>query len=388
MEIGDQQIDRLLDRPVAYHRVFVDIAGSVHGAVMLSQAVFWNQRTPAGRDGWWWKTYREWHAETGLTRGQVDGARKALVAAGVMEFRSVGFPRKCWYRIDPVALSIALEQALGAAPRDTDVPSLFDSPNCDDASLPDYANCDDPEQAAAPDTSLTPCSAALCPDMQTVRPGTEPSSLLDCANCAEPSLPDSAPSLLNPAPSLRNSYTQFAENIQTDLTKITTEITPIPPPAPRARASPDDHQSPDPNPIALEIPAWLRRDADRHAQTAVGPAFALAADWEPGPQFADRCAMFGLPGAYTADQLGEFISFWSAEASIARQGQWEHRFLSRLKRDHLKSTAAGADRHAPRRSLDATGIDLHDTSWLDADTIAYVESGFASARRDRGEPGV
>lgn len=122
------------------------------------------------------------------------------------------------------------------------------------------------------------------------------------------------------------------------------------PPQTRAREQ-VDHLEQDPNPKALEIPAWLRRDADRCERNAAAraePAFVLSADWKPGPEFADRCAMFGLPGTYTASQLGEFISYWSAEASIARQGQWEHRFLSRLKRDSLESTTGA--RHATSRS--------------------------------------
>ena len=34
----------LLDRPIAYHRIFARLTGSVHAALMLSQAVYWQNR--------------------------------------------------------------------------------------------------------------------------------------------------------------------------------------------------------------------------------------------------------------------------------------------------------------------------------------------------------
>ena len=350
MDSGNQHIDRLLDRPVAYHRVFVDIAGSIHGAVMLSQALFWHHRVPAGRDGWWWKTYEEWDAETGLSRRLVDSARKALVAVGVMQFRSAGFPRRCWYRVDAAALNAVLEQLLAAAPTTASVPSLFDQPDCESASLADRANCE-------------------------------------------------SPSLADPPSSLAPRATQFVQGRQTDLTEITTEITTDPPPS-RGRANPAE--TPDPEPAAqdpqsaAQHPPWLRRDlelrseniAAARAELAAGAAFAMRPDWRPGPSFGDRCAMAGVPGEYTADQLGEFVSYWLGEGSIARQGQWEHRFLTRLRRTAADSASTG-DPHAPRRSARAADIDPYDESWLDDDTIAYVESGRQIGERLRaGQPVV
>src|SRR3990172_2452629 len=68
-------ITDLLDRPIAYHRVFVTLTGSVKAAILLSQAMYWQKRARQV-DGWWYKTAEEWQEETGLTRHEQDTARR------------------------------------------------------------------------------------------------------------------------------------------------------------------------------------------------------------------------------------------------------------------------------------------------------------------------
>lgn len=384
---SNPQIDRLLDRPVAYHRVFVDIAGSIHGAVMLSQALFWHHRVPAGREGWWWKTYEEWDAETGLSRRLVDSARKALVDVGVMQFRSAGFPRRCWYRIDARALNALLERMLTAAPMIAAAPSLFDAPSCDDSSLADCTNWKDNSCTENEDCGASDCLEPVCTDAPAVESCPPASSLADCTNCDSSSLAD-------PPSSLAFGARQFVQGRQTDLTKITSKNTTNTPPPTRACATPDPTDQPQPPEPPVppepepEPPDWLAREAQRRAESvsvaragqAQGAAFAMRADWEPGPKFADRCAMAGVAIEYSPEDLGEFISFWSGEGSIALQGQWEHRFLTRLRRAALDATT-GAN-HATRRPT-AADINVHDNSWLDADAIEYVRSGAEIGRRIR-----
>jgi len=67
----------LLDRPIAFHRAFARLAGSVHAGILLSQAVYWSGRTsdPAG---WFYKTQSEWEEETCLTRREQETARGLL----------------------------------------------------------------------------------------------------------------------------------------------------------------------------------------------------------------------------------------------------------------------------------------------------------------------
>lgn len=98
----------ILDRPIAFQRVFVKVTGSITGALLLSQAVYWQKRTK-GEDGWWWKTQEEWEAETGMTRRELEGARKDCIEAGILEYQRKGLPAKGFYRVNVAALHEALE---------------------------------------------------------------------------------------------------------------------------------------------------------------------------------------------------------------------------------------------------------------------------------------
>lgn len=90
----------LLDRPIAYHRCFVTLTGSVTAAVLLSQAVYWSKRTGAGNHGWFWKTSSDWEEETGLTRREQDTARGILRGLGFWEEEKRGIPARLWFRLD------------------------------------------------------------------------------------------------------------------------------------------------------------------------------------------------------------------------------------------------------------------------------------------------
>jgi len=104
----------LLDRPVAYHRVYRVITGSTVAAVMLSQAAYWQQvcdKSGCGDGhGWWWKDRTEWEQETGLSRSEQETARKRLVQIGVLEEKRRGVPARMWYRIDIQILEEKLQQ--------------------------------------------------------------------------------------------------------------------------------------------------------------------------------------------------------------------------------------------------------------------------------------
>lgn len=176
------------------------------------------------------------------------------------------------------------------------------------------------------------------------------------------------------------------------------EVEPKDPPPARAcaRAKPpkDPPVSPAPQP-----PPWLARDLEERREAVAAAragleatdgraAFAMHPGWRPGPMFAERCAMAGVSAEHGDAQLGEFVSYWQAEGAVARQSQWEHRFLKHLRREAAQ--LQGDPNGARRSGGGPCRADIvHDTSWLDADTIAYVESGLELARRGRsGEPGV
>jgi len=100
----------LLDRPIAFHRAFVEPAGSVAAALMLSQAVYWSKRT-TDKTGWFYKTQEEWQEETGLSRSEQEIARKHLRASGFWNEQRRSVPAKLFYRIDFRGLQSSLQKS-------------------------------------------------------------------------------------------------------------------------------------------------------------------------------------------------------------------------------------------------------------------------------------
>ena len=88
----------LLDRPIAFHRVFVVIAGGVLPALMLSQAFYWSKRTEDPL-GWFWKTQAEWEEETGMGRREQETARARLRQTRFWQEDLRGIPAKVHFRV-------------------------------------------------------------------------------------------------------------------------------------------------------------------------------------------------------------------------------------------------------------------------------------------------
>lgn len=95
------KLAEILDRPIAYHRVFVTLTGSVKAAIMLSQAMYWQKRAKQ-KDGWWYKTADEWQEETGLTRHEQDKARKDCEKYLKCDLR--GVPARNYWKVDEEAI--------------------------------------------------------------------------------------------------------------------------------------------------------------------------------------------------------------------------------------------------------------------------------------------
>lgn len=92
---------KLVDRPIAFQRSFVRLGVGITGALLLSQIVYWQNRM----DGqWFYKTQADLEEETGLTRYEQEGARKKLVACGVLQEVKRGIPAKLYFRVDAARL--------------------------------------------------------------------------------------------------------------------------------------------------------------------------------------------------------------------------------------------------------------------------------------------
>ncbi|MBD8451849.1 replication protein [Serratia rubidaea] len=108
---------QLLDRPVAFQRSFVRLGAGVTGALLLSQLVYWANRT-SDEDGWVYKTQEDWESETGLTRYEQEGARKKLRSLGLLIEQKKGLPAQLFYKVDVGKLN----QLLASACKDAELP--------------------------------------------------------------------------------------------------------------------------------------------------------------------------------------------------------------------------------------------------------------------------
>ena len=100
-------LGKILDRSISFHRCFVEIAGSISAALMLSQALYWTPRSSTG-DGWFYKSEKQWNEETGMTRTEQEGARKKLRECDFWQEEKRGIPCRLFYRVDMDKLARAL----------------------------------------------------------------------------------------------------------------------------------------------------------------------------------------------------------------------------------------------------------------------------------------
>ena len=102
--------------PIMFHRCYVALTGSVTAALVLSYASYASEQIAgeADGDGWFMKTVAQWQRDTGLTRTELESARRKLKAQGLWEERRHGPPpAPLQFRINQAALSDQLRaQAL------------------------------------------------------------------------------------------------------------------------------------------------------------------------------------------------------------------------------------------------------------------------------------
>jgi recombinase len=101
----------ILDRPIAFHRIFADLTGSVQAGLMLSQAFYWSKRIDKDRNGWFYKAQQEWQEETRLTRYEQEAARERLRQTSFWHEERRGVPARLYFRIDRVALGSEIIKA-------------------------------------------------------------------------------------------------------------------------------------------------------------------------------------------------------------------------------------------------------------------------------------
>jgi hypothetical protein len=121
-------LSELLTRPVAYYSALARLLSSIPAAVMLSQAIYWQERVPHKRPmgcpgrGWWYHTIKDWETETALTRHEQLTARKKLKETNFWAEQKQGIPARLWFKVDIYELEKALINFQFATLRHTSIP--------------------------------------------------------------------------------------------------------------------------------------------------------------------------------------------------------------------------------------------------------------------------
>lgn len=90
---------QVFDAPVSFHRCLIPLTGSVTAALLLSQALTTTLELAPEQDGWFLMSREAWTAHTGLSRWELETARRVLRAAGFLEERRAGLPARLYYRV-------------------------------------------------------------------------------------------------------------------------------------------------------------------------------------------------------------------------------------------------------------------------------------------------
>jgi hypothetical protein len=157
--VVDIEVERLLDlldRPIAFHRVFVELAGSVTAGLLLSQGYYWTRikrQTEPESDGWFYKTQDEWADETGMGRSEQETARKRLRQTAFWQEDRRGLPAKLYFRVDIAQLIEAISDQPAKPPKQRkNAQQNQQSAEIPQTSLPCASTLDRDDAAGKPDT--------------------------------------------------------------------------------------------------------------------------------------------------------------------------------------------------------------------------------------------
>lgn len=91
-------IELLRAKSVAFNPVLGRIANSANAGLFMSQLLYWWDK--GKKNGWIWKTVREFQSETCLTRGEQDTAIKIWRGLGVLKTKRAGIPATRHFSLD------------------------------------------------------------------------------------------------------------------------------------------------------------------------------------------------------------------------------------------------------------------------------------------------
>ena len=101
------------ERHITIPKIYLELTNDYPTAALLNQMIFWSDKTKR-RDGFFYKTYKEWEEETFLSEYQVRRASKVLKELGFLETKlkkANGSPT-LHYKLDMDALSESIVNKL------------------------------------------------------------------------------------------------------------------------------------------------------------------------------------------------------------------------------------------------------------------------------------
>ena len=111
--VGELVVLEILGQaPIVFHRIFVDIMGSVTAALWLSYALYALAKHPE-RESWFWHTARDWLESTGLSRREQESARRVLVGRNLVLQQRAGMPARLHFKVNLDELGRGLAVHLG-----------------------------------------------------------------------------------------------------------------------------------------------------------------------------------------------------------------------------------------------------------------------------------
>ena len=111
--VGELVVLEILGQaPIVFHRIFVDITGSVTAALWLSYALYALAKHPE-RESWFWHTARDWLESTGLSRREQESARRVLVGRNLVLQQRAGMPARLHFKVNLDELGRGLAVHLG-----------------------------------------------------------------------------------------------------------------------------------------------------------------------------------------------------------------------------------------------------------------------------------
>ncbi len=96
----------IFDQPIMFRRAFVDLTGTVTAALLLTYACAASQDPDVDDDLWVTRSMEQWMDNTGMSRTELESARRRLRELDLLEERRAGPPPATMqYRVSAARLS-------------------------------------------------------------------------------------------------------------------------------------------------------------------------------------------------------------------------------------------------------------------------------------------